>query len=216
MLQVTIRLKIGTTRNRCHPIDFRCFLGGFLRIIVSSVYQIRSFHDAAVEASSNGWKGPIFIQALCRFNEHDMMIFAGALMQCHSLVQLDLSNTGINNETMALLAPALPSCAVLADLKLSNNSIGNAGGTALARAMPRCPALHTLHLEHNILDSAAADRLSDAIRNCSNLRSIHLTANPVGRAALARLRLAAPTVAVTSQPEKSGRRRNPVQEQGET
>ena len=96
-----------------------------------------------------------------------------------SLVQLDLSGTGLDSKSMSSLAAAILGNATITDLNLADNKLGS-GKLALKAALAKNKVLARLDLSNNGLKSSDVDDLAGSLERNATLKVLILDGNSYG------------------------------------
>ena len=99
------------------------------------------------------------------------------LLQCSSLVTLNLAGNGIGAEGARGLASVLHHCPSLTLLNLRSNRIDDQGARSLAGFLPQWHALKTLDLDSIFIGHEGTRSLAQVLRQCTSLAELKLGCN---------------------------------------
>lgn len=118
-------------------------------------------------------------------NVDGLAALAFALQSIPLLMSLNLSATGMGDESMNVLAKALTKPPRLAVLSLNRNEISDSGALTLATAVASMPHLDSLHLSANSITSTGVVGLATALAQKSRLLRLDLSGLGAGDDGLA-------------------------------
>jgi Ran GTPase-activating protein (RanGAP) involved in mRNA processing and transport len=117
----------------------------------------------------------------CSIKDYELKILCQAIRENHSLTEIHLCGSGINDAKAVLISEALKSSnQSLKVLDLFRNSIGVPGAKGLADALKDNKSLNKLNLRANYLGSSGVAEIAKALKINKTLESLNLQSNHIG------------------------------------
>lgn len=114
-----------------------------------------------------------------QFGKKDFAAFADALAGAHSLMNLDLSHSKVDNAAIAQFSAALKTNKSLVSVNLDHNQISDAATADLAEAIQVNTSLEHLSLRYNALTADCLSNWSSCISSNCTLQTIDLRNNNI-------------------------------------
>jgi Ran GTPase-activating protein (RanGAP) involved in mRNA processing and transport len=111
------------------------------------------------------------------------------LIQCQALKYLNLSNNYIIQDEYNSLIGVLGQFSALMQLNLSDNYIGDDEAELLASVLPNCSSLTLLDLSFNYIGDIGVESLAEVIPQCTSLTRLDLRINYLENSVIEELRL---------------------------
>ncbi|CAK9012580.1 LRR and CARD domains-containing protein 3) (Nucleotide-binding oligomerization domain protein 3) [Durusdinium trenchii] len=108
-------------------------------------------------------------------------LFAAILRENAALLELDLSENGLNGSSATALAEGLSVNRTLFALNLDDNLVDTTGAALLAEALKVNVAMRRLSLENNVIGDLGATAFAEALKTNGSVKELNLSHNNIGQ-----------------------------------